>query len=169
MNNSSIKIQSFCITDVLHLRKLILQSSRHFSYVTTHSPTLLSLYLHHSSFSNPSVTSPTSQFILQPLFCFSYVTSSSLNSPGEPPMIFFPIVFRFDFLAFLPSAGEMVNVLICDVGLSWHLFLLVATPHSLVPKLHLGHCIVGTVRMRMRIKMLSKHFETRMLGCSMIT
>ena len=28
----------------------------------------------------------TSQFILQPFFCFSYVTSSSLNSPGEPPM-----------------------------------------------------------------------------------
>ena len=33
-----------------------------------------------------SVASPTSQFILQPFFCFSYVTSSSLNSPGEPPM-----------------------------------------------------------------------------------
>ena len=47
---------------------------------------LLSLYLRHSSFSNPSVASPTSQFILQPFFCFSYVTSSSLNSPGEPPM-----------------------------------------------------------------------------------
>ena len=44
------------------------------------------LYLRHSSFSNPSVPSPTSQFILQPLFRFSYVTSSSLNSPGEPPM-----------------------------------------------------------------------------------
>ena len=44
------------------------------------------LYLHHSSFSNPSVASPTSQFILQHLFRFSYVTSSSLNSPGEPPM-----------------------------------------------------------------------------------
>ena len=39
-----------------------------------------------SSFSNPSVASPTSQLILQPFFRFSYVTSSSLNSPGEPPM-----------------------------------------------------------------------------------
>ena len=28
-----------------------------------------------------------SQFILQLFFCFSYVTSSSLNSPGELPMI----------------------------------------------------------------------------------
>ena len=54
--------------------------------VTTHSPTLPSLYICHSSFSNPSVASPTSQFILQPFFRFSYVTSSSLNSPGEPPM-----------------------------------------------------------------------------------
>ena len=44
-----------------------------------------SLYLSHSSFSNLSVVSPTSQFILQPFFRFSYVTSSSLNSPGQPP------------------------------------------------------------------------------------
>ena len=58
-----------------------------FTYVTTHSPTLPSLYLRHSSFSNPSVASPPSKFILQPFFRFSYVTSSSLNSPGEPPMI----------------------------------------------------------------------------------
>ena len=57
----------------------------HFTYVTNHSPTLPSLYLHHSSFSNPSIRSPTSEFILQPFFCFSYVTSSSLNSPGELP------------------------------------------------------------------------------------
>ena len=53
--------------------------------MTTHSPTLRSRYLRHSSFSKPSVASPTSQFILQPFFRFSYVTSSSLNSPGEPP------------------------------------------------------------------------------------
>ena len=65
---------------------LILQPFGHFTYVPTHSPTLPSLYLRHSSFSNPSVASPTSQFILQPFFRFYYVTSSSLNSPGEPPM-----------------------------------------------------------------------------------
>ena len=57
---------------------------RHFTYVTTHL-TLLSLHLRHSSFSNPSVALPTSQFLLQPFFRFSYVTSSSLNWPGEPP------------------------------------------------------------------------------------
>ena len=71
---------------LLHLQhKLILQLC-HFTYITTHSPTLLSLYLHHSSFSNPSVASPMSQFIPQPFFRFSYVISSSLNSPGKPPM-----------------------------------------------------------------------------------
>ena len=59
--------------------------SRHSTYVTTHSPTLPSLYLRHSSFSNSSVASPTSQFILQPFFRFSCLTSSSLNSPGESP------------------------------------------------------------------------------------
>ena len=56
------------------LAELILQPSRHFTYVTPHSPSLPSLYLRHSSFSNPSVASPTSQLILQPFFRFSYVT-----------------------------------------------------------------------------------------------
>ena len=51
----------------------ILQPFRLVSYVTAHSE-------------NPSVASPTSQFILQPFFRFSCVASSSLNSPGEPPM-----------------------------------------------------------------------------------
>ena len=53
---------------------------------TFHSPTFPSLHLRHSSFSNLSVASPTSQLILQPFFHFSYVTGSSLTSPGEPPM-----------------------------------------------------------------------------------
>ena len=66
--------------------ELILKPLRHFTYVTTHSPILPLLYLRHSSFFNPSVASHTSQFILQPIFRFSYVTSPSLNSPGEPPM-----------------------------------------------------------------------------------
>ena len=60
---------------------LILQPFRHFTYVTTHSPTLISLYLRHSSFSNPSVVSPTSQLILQPLFRFTYVTAHSPTVP----------------------------------------------------------------------------------------
>ena len=33
------------------------------------------------------------QFILQPFFRFSYITSSSLNSPGEPPMAFVEYFF----------------------------------------------------------------------------
>ena len=41
--------------------QLILQPFRRFTYVTTHSPTLLLLHLRHSSFSNPSFASPTSQ------------------------------------------------------------------------------------------------------------
>ena len=64
--------------------------SLHIQYVITHSPTLPSLYLRHSSFSNPSVTSPMSQIILQPFFRFSYVTSSSLNSPGRTHSPTFP-------------------------------------------------------------------------------
>ena len=54
---------------------LILKAFNHFTYVTAHSPTFPSLYLRYGSFSNPSVASPMSQFILQPFFRFSYVTS----------------------------------------------------------------------------------------------
>ena len=51
-----------------------------------HSPTFPSLHLRHNSFSNPSVALPTSQVILQPFRCVTYVTSSSLNLRGEPSM-----------------------------------------------------------------------------------
>ena len=42
-----------------------------------HSSTFPSLHLRHSSFSDPSVTLPTSQLILQPFRCFTYVTVHS--------------------------------------------------------------------------------------------
>ena len=58
---------------------------------SAHSPNFPSLHLRHSSFSNPSVALPTSQYILQPYRCFTYFTSSSLNSPGEPPMVGFVV------------------------------------------------------------------------------
>ena len=66
---------------------LISTAVHRWTYITAHSPTLLSLFLRHSSFSNPSIASPTSQFILQTFLCFSYITGSSLTSPGEPPMV----------------------------------------------------------------------------------
>ena len=58
----------------------------HFTYITAHSPNLLLLHLCHSSFYNPSAALPTSQVILQPFRCFTYVTGNSRTSPGEPPM-----------------------------------------------------------------------------------
>ena len=61
---------------------LILQPFRHFTYVTAHSPTFPSLYLSHSSFSNPSIALPTSQLILQLFRCFTYVTAHSPIFPS---------------------------------------------------------------------------------------
>ena len=61
---------------------LILQPFRHFTYVTAHSPSLPSLHLRHSSFSNPSVASSTSQLILQPFRRFTYVTAHSPTLPS---------------------------------------------------------------------------------------
>ena len=64
------------------------------------SPTFTSLLLRHKSFSNPFVALSTSQLIIQPIRCFTYVTAHyptllslllrhrfSLTSPGEPPMV----------------------------------------------------------------------------------
>ena len=48
-----------------------------------HSPTLTSLHLRHRSFSNHSAALPTSQLILQPFRCFTYVTA---HSPTLPPL-----------------------------------------------------------------------------------
>ena len=85
---SNLSVTSLKSQHILQpFRLLILQPFCHFTYVASHSPTLPSLYLRHSSFSNPSVASPTSQLILQPFFRFSYDTSSSLHSPGEPPLL----------------------------------------------------------------------------------
>ena len=43
----------------------------------SHSPNFPPLHLRHSSFSNTSVALPTSQLILQPFRCFTYVTAHS--------------------------------------------------------------------------------------------
>ena len=64
------------------MSQLILQTYRHFTYVTANFPNLPSLSLRHSSFSNPSVASPMSQLILQPFRCFTYVTAHSPNFPS---------------------------------------------------------------------------------------
>ena len=74
-----IKVGEWAELIVIVIAELILQPFHHFTYVTTHSRTLLSLYLRQSSFSSPSVASPTPQLIPQPFFCFSYVTGFSLN------------------------------------------------------------------------------------------
>ena len=105
---------------------LILQPFRHFTYVTTHSPTLLSLYLRHSSFSNPSVASRTSQFILQTFFRFSYVTGSSRRptSPGEPR--------SFSNLSFTSPTSQLILQ-------PFRRFTDVTAHSSTLPLLHVRH------------------------------
>ena len=93
--------------------ELILQAFCRFIYITAHFPTFPLLYLHHSSFSNPSVASPTSQLILQPFFRFSYVTGFSLTSPGELPMLQPFFCFSYVTSSSLNSSGEPPMVL-CD-------------------------------------------------------
>ena len=52
-----------------------------YSHSRAHSPSFPLLYLRHISFSNPSLALPTSQLILQPFRCFTYVTVHSQTLP----------------------------------------------------------------------------------------
>ena len=79
MHSENVHVHTVVSLLLRRWAELILQPFRHFTYVTTHSPTLPSLYVRRSSFFNPSIASPTSQFIFQPFFRFSYVTSSLLK------------------------------------------------------------------------------------------
>ena len=54
------------------------------SMSSAHSPNFPSLHLHHNSFSNPSIALTTSQLILQPFRCFTYVTVFSNHSFASP-------------------------------------------------------------------------------------
>ena len=58
----------------LHVRH---NSFSNLSVARDHSANFPSLHLRYNSFSNPSVALPTSQLILQPLCCFTYVTAHS--------------------------------------------------------------------------------------------
>ena len=61
---------------------IIVQPFRRFTYVTAHSPSLPLLHLRHSSFSNRSFASPTSQALhLRHLASRPWLTSEEIGSP----------------------------------------------------------------------------------------
>ena len=78
----SWKVGEWAELIVIVIAELILQPFHHFTYITAHSPTLLSLYLCHSSFLNPSIALPTSQLIVQPFCRFTYITAHSPTLPS---------------------------------------------------------------------------------------
>ena len=87
-----------------------------------HSPTLPSLHLRHSSFSNPSVALPTSQFILQHFRCFTYVTAHSAT--------LLSLLLRHRLFTWR-AAHEKRNLKHYEGGVSRHLFLVYLAPRLL--------------------------------------
>ena len=98
------------------MSQLILQLFCRFTYVTAHSPTLLSLYLCQSSFSNPSVALPTSQLIFQPFCGFTYVTA---HSPTLLSLYLHPCSFSNPSLA-LPTSQLILQPFHCFTYLTVH-------------------------------------------------
>ena len=120
----------------LHLRP----SSFWFSKLSVTSPTsqlilqpIPSLYLRHNSFSNPSVASPTSQFILQHFFRFSNVTGFSLTSPGETPMLIHE-QSSFSKLSVTSPMSQFILIL-----LAFRHFTYVTAHFPTLPSLYLRH------------------------------
>ena len=108
--------------------QLILQPFRRFTYVTAHSPTLPLLQLRHTSFSNPSFDSPTSQalhlmqlasrpwcvleqlflILSESLYCQSSITCSSQNITIECCLAF--IIQIRSREAFLGMSERRLNI-----------------------------------------------------------
>ena len=92
-----------------------------------HSPTFLSLHLRHNSFSNPSVALSTSQLILQPFHCFTYVTA---HSPTLPLLHLRHNSFSN------PSVALSTSQLILQ---AFRCFTYVTAQSPILPLLHLRH------------------------------
>ena len=95
--------------------------------ITAHSPTLPPLYLRHSSFYSHSIASPTSQLILQPFHCFTYVTA---HSPTLPPLYLHHSSFS-DPSAALPTSQLILQPFRC--------FTFIAAHSPTLPPLYLRH------------------------------
>ena len=65
------------------------------------------LHLHHSSFSNHSIAAPTSQLILQPFRCFTYVTAHS------PTLLSFLLRQRLFTYVTWRAAHDKMAALLC--------------------------------------------------------
>ena len=101
----------------------------HLASCRAHSPTFLSLHLHHNSFSNPSVALPSSQLILQPFHCFTYIT---VHSPTLP---LFLLRHKFCW-----RAAEFILQPFCHFTYVTTVALTYITAHSAtLPLLHLNH------------------------------
>ena len=99
--------------------ELILQAFLHFTqaYVTAHSPTLPSLYLRHSSFSNPSLLHLRHSSFYNLSFASPTLQAPSLTSPGEPPMVFSQLVCKtsgFQVVCRLPFYLHVLTTQFCN-------------------------------------------------------
>ena len=125
--------------------QLILNPFCPFTYVTAHSPTLPLLHLRHSSFSNPfasptsqfsfsnlSVTSPTSQLILQPFCPFTYVRA---HSPTLPLLHLCQSSFSNPSIA-LPTSEHILQ--------PFHHFTYVRAHSPTLPLLYIRHSSFST-------------------------
>ena len=98
-----------------------------YSHSRAHSPSFPSLHLRHNSFSNPSLALPTSQLILQPFRCFTYVTT---HSPTLPLLYLHHSSFSNPSLA-LPTSQLILQLYPC--------FTYVTAHSPTLPLLHLRH------------------------------
>ena len=93
-------------TPVRNVRREHGRFARWRKWSSAHSPSFPSLHLRHSSFSNPSVASPTSQLILQPFRCFTYVTA---HFPTLPSLLLRHSLFTYVTWRAAHGLGKALN------------------------------------------------------------
>ena len=105
---------------------------------SAHFPTFPSLHLRDRSLSNPSVALPTSQFILQPFRCFTYVTAHS------PTLL--SLLLRHRLFTWRTAHGEeskqfstFVRQLVLLILQPFRHFTYVKAHYPTLPSLHLRH------------------------------
>ena len=94
---------------------------------SAHCPSFPSLHLRHNSFSKPSVALPTSQFILQPFSCFTYITVHELCS--------------FSILSVTSTTSQLILQ-------PFRRFTYITVHSPILPLLHLRHRLLTYVTWR---------------------
>ena len=110
---------------------------------SAHSPSFPSLHLRHSSFSNPSIASPTSQLILQSSFRCAFTNLSVTSPTSAHSPILSSLYLRHSSFSNCSVASYMSQLILQSFRCSFsNLSVTSPTPQLILPSLYLSQLIL---------------------------